>query len=143
MATLDLGSMAARRDISALATDFDAFALGNAVCGSRPVSERAAIPVAIHGPLREAARGIFEIGDAPRALVHSGEVNLIAGWPMRRCFDVVICRNVAISFDGRTPETLWRRFAGVLAACGHLLIGYSVRIPEPARHGFKNIGVAT
>lgn len=85
----------------------------------------------------------WQVADELLELVAFRELNLFAHWPMRRPFDVVFCRNVAIYFDKQRQSDLWTRFAGVVPAGGTLYIGHSERISGPAAELFANDGVTT
>ncbi|BCH23187.1 CheR family methyltransferase [Mesorhizobium sp. L-8-3] len=85
----------------------------------------------------------WQVPDEARELVAFRELNLFARWPMKRPFDVIFCRNVAIYFDKDKQAELWARFAGTLLPGGYLYIGHSERIAGPAADIFVNDGITT
>lgn len=85
----------------------------------------------------------WQVPDEARELVAFRELNLFARWPMKRPFDVIFCRNVAIYFDKDKQAELWARFANTLLPGGHLYIGHSERIAGPAADIFVNDGITT
>jgi chemotaxis protein methyltransferase CheR len=85
----------------------------------------------------------FSVSDEMRRLVSFRELNLFSPWPMRRKFDAIFCRNVAIYFDHEHQSNLWNRFASVLVPGGYLYIGHSERLSGPAADIFTNDGITT
>lgn len=85
----------------------------------------------------------WQVPEEARELVAFRELNLFARWPMKRPFDVIFCRNVAIYFDKDKQAELWARFANTLLPGGHLYIGHSERIAGPATDIFVNDGITT
>ena len=49
---------------------------------------------------------------------------------MRRLYQAIFCRNVAIYFDDDAQTEIWTRLAGVLAPNGCLYIGHSERVRD-------------
>ena len=72
-----------------------------------------------------ASRGLVRIRPAVAARVAVRRLNLMEAWPMRRDYDIIFCRNVAIYFDKPTQRQLIDRFADLLADDGLLFIGHS------------------
>lgn len=133
MLVLDLLPEAERLDIRILATDIDERALAAAREGRFAPATAAALPAEYAGRFLD--RGPDWVTPTPevRALVRLRRLDLHADWPMKRLFDVIMCRNVAIYFGDRTRVRLWRRLAAALKTDGHLFIGHSERIePGPA-----------
>ena len=138
---LELCPRVAEHDVRILATDIDPVILQRAIQARYPIAEREAIP----GNLRQAHTVVdgdgFVMSPAVRSLVSFGELNLMAPWPMKGRFDVIMCRNVAIYFDAATQAKLWKRFADLLTPDGHLMIGHSERLSGPAAAELHNCGV--
>ncbi len=88
-------------------------------------------------------RDLHSVSDDMRRLVSFRELNLFAPWPMRKKFDLIFCRNVAIYFDHEHQANLWSRFASVLEPGGYLFIGHSERLSGPATDIFTNDGITT
>lgn len=78
-----------------------------------------------------------------RALIRFRELNLLDPWPMRKAFDAVFFRNVAIYFDQDVREALWARMAGQIAPGGWLYAGHSERLTGPAAADFAHRGITT
>lgn len=93
--------------------------------------------------VRDGSELKWQVPDEARELVAFRELNLFARWPMKRPFDVIFCRNVAIYFDKDKQAELWARFAGTLLPGGYLYIGHSERIAGPATDIFINDGITT
>ncbi len=134
-----------RFNVRILATDIDPTVIAKAEAASYPVDQLAQIPQ----PLRDVmvmqgnGSGRFTITPKVRQMVRFGQLNLMADWPMRNPFDLVMCRNAAIYFDKDTQARLWRRFADCLHTDGHLMIGHSERLTGPATNLFESVAVTT
>lgn len=122
-------------DIRILATDIDPNILTVGRAGTyrrsvlepveRAVRDRWFVPV-------EGEEDVWRARNELRDLVTFNEINLIGRWPLKRQFDVIFCRNVAIYFDEPTQAALWQRFADQLVPGGRLYIGHSERAELPA-----------
>jgi chemotaxis protein methyltransferase CheR len=80
----------------------------------------------------------YRVRDDVRRLVHFARLNLMAAWPMRRRFQVILCRNVMIYFDRETQERLVQRFWDSLVPGGHLFVGHS-EVLAPLDHRFRYV----
>ena len=68
--------------------------------------------------------------DNAKQLITFLHLDLHAIWPMKRPFDVIFCRNVAIYFDTDMQRKLWKRFTNSLKDKGILYTGHSEKIPD-------------
>jgi len=80
------------------------------------------------------------VSDALRRLVVVRPLNLVGPWPMRGRFQAIFCRNVVIYFDREAQAALWPRFAATLVPGGHLFVGHSERVDDPAACGLRLAG---
>ncbi len=67
----------------------------------------------------------WRVCDAVRRMVHWEVLNLTAGWPTLRSFDLVMMRNVLIYFTPEARSRILARTANHLARDGYLLLGIS------------------
>ena len=137
---------AASLDIKILATDVDPKIVAQAKRGSYPKDQLSTVPTQyktlLAGPTPQPG-DTLSINAKLREIISFAELNLIGDWPMRRNFDVIFCRNVAIYFDPQTQQNLWLRFHDLLTPGGHLMIGHSERISGPAKTKLHNVDVTT
>lgn len=84
-----------------------------------------------------------QMSEQLRKMVSFRRLNLHNEWPMKRKFDAIFCRNVAIYFDDRTREKLWMRFHDALKPGGFLYIGHSERVRGRAQTLFLNCASTT
>jgi len=61
-------------------------------------------------------------------MVSFKRLNLIQEWPLKKKFDLIICRNVFIYFDGPTKEMILERYHDLLNDGGYLILGHSESI---------------
>ncbi len=73
---------------------------------------------------------VYRINDNVRSIVRFARLNLIGEWPMKGPFDLILCRNVMIYFDGPTADRLMHRLWELLAPGGHLLAGHAEHIRD-------------
>jgi chemotaxis protein methyltransferase CheR len=132
-------------DVKVLGTDIDV----NMIAAARLAEYHEEAVAAIPSDLREkwlcrsSRREHWRMNERLSSLVTFRELNLIRPWPMKRKFDAIFCRNVAIYFDDRTQQEMWRRFVPALATGGVLYIGHSERVSGPALHHLVGDGVTT
>ena len=127
-----------------LATDVDPNVLETAGQAEYPIDQLHAIEpnqrhIMIDGSYDSTTK--FKMKDDIRDLVTFRQLNLMDNWPMKRQFDIIMCRNAAIYFDKSTQQNLWNRFANVLSPGGYLMIGHSERVTGEATNLFRSIGV--
>lgn len=131
MLILDEVPDAARRDVRILATDLSRTVLRRAREGRYAADVVEGISTRFRERYFQAARPVpgqersYEVVPGVRGMVSFAPLNLMEPWPLRGPFDVILCRNVMIYFDRPTREKLIRRFRGLLAPQGHLLVGHS------------------
>lgn len=124
-----------------LATDVSERALAAAREGVYGVRSLRKLPAALAQRWLEGA-GERRVRPEPRALVTFARHNLVAAEPAPGGpFDVVLCRNVLIYFDGRTARAVVRRLAEALAPGGTLVLG-PVELPLGWEAGLRTVEVA-
>ncbi len=122
---------AARRGDRILATDISRDVLEVARSGVYPESKMEGVPDSVRRKWFERSRDIernrtvYTAVPALRELVTVARLNLMAAWPMKGPFDLILCRNVMIYFERETRTRLVERFAELLAPGGHLFVGHS------------------
>jgi len=135
LSVLSVWPDAADLDIRILATDIDQSVVNTARAGAYSAEAIEPIPSALRNRWLQkdpnTAR-TWRVGAEARSLITFNTLNLISGWPMKRPFDVIFCRNVVIYFEEQTQTTLWRRFREQMARDGRLYIGHSERVTDLA-----------
>ena len=116
-----------------LGTDLSRTALERAAAGVyrerslRLVPRRLRVSAFEPGPRRTA-----RVGDGARALVRFARNNLVRDpTPAPSTFDLVLCRNVLIYFDGETAAGVHDRLERAVAEGGTLLLGVADRLCVP------------
>lgn len=131
-------------NIRLLATDIDAYMIEAAITGEYSEDAIAAVPEGMRRkwfvPVGE---GKWKVDERLASLVAFRKLNLVGPWPMKGKFDAIFCRNVAIYFEEKTQQEIWRRFVPMLNPSGTLYIGHSERITGPAASVLINDGVTT
>lgn len=143
-ALLDVFPNAAKHDCKILATDVDPSILMCAKQGQYRSQDIDGMDSSNIKKIFKATINSFEkyeILPSIRELVYFGEINLVGSWPIKKKFQTIFCRNVAIYFDKSTQSNLWNRFANQLDDGGYLMIGHSERLNGPAVKVLKNVGV--
>lgn len=134
-------------DFKILASDIDPNMIAEGRIGAYAENAVEDVPAELRNRwlrrVRNGAETKWQVAEEARELVAFRELNLFARWPMKKPFDIIFCRNVAIYFDKDKQAELWARFAGVLVPGGHLYIGHSERISGPASDVFVNDGITT
>lgn len=135
---------AASFDIKILATDINKNVLETARKGVySPLSLASVDQKSIHQHFENVidpnGQQTWQVGEDLARLVSFRELNLMSDWPMRRRYDAIFCRNVAIYFEETIRSAFWNRFASLLVPNGVLYIGHSERIVD-ARRRFRNEG---
>ncbi len=65
----------------------------------------------------------FRVNEGLRSRVRVRRLDLNLQPPLRKDYDLILCRNVLIYFDRRTQERLFQVFDGALAPGGYLVLG--------------------
>lgn len=131
-------------DVKILATDIDPNMIAEGRVGRYSSTAVEDVPPELKKRwLRKVREDEWQVADEAMQLVSFRELNLFAQWPMKRPFDIIFCRNVAIYFDKTKQAELWARFAKTLLPAGYLYIGHSERITGPATDIFANDGITT
>lgn len=126
----------AQKDFKILATDIDPAILRQAAAGRYSAMSLSQVPQdqkdRYFRPCDQTADN-WEVGPQIRGLVTFRRLNLIAAWPFRRPFDLIMCRNVVIYFGAEAKAAVWSRLVGQLRPGGWLQTGHSERLsPEAA-----------
>jgi chemotaxis protein methyltransferase CheR len=127
---LSLAPQAAELDVRILATDIDPIMVRQAREGVYSEEAIEAIPPELRRNWLERHEGGWRMGERVRQLITFNELNLMGQWPIKRRYQAVFCRNVAIYFDAPTQERLWGRFTETLTPDGRLYIGHSERADD-------------
>jgi chemotaxis protein methyltransferase CheR len=131
-------------DLKILATDIDPNMIAEGKVGRYSSTAVEDVPADLKKRwLRKVRDDEWQVADEAMQMVSFRELNLFAQWPMKRPFDIIFCRNVAIYFDKTKQAELWARFAKTLLPGGYLYIGHSERITGPATDIFANDGITT
>lgn len=137
----------ATRDVRILATDIDPHCLAAARNGVYSDEAIADVPPDLRRRYFtravESERDAWRVGPELRSLVRFRELNLVGEWPMRKAFQVIMCRNVVIYFDEPTQQRLWRKFPDLMTPAGILYIGHSERVTGAASQDFRLVGNST
>lgn len=116
-------------DVKILATDLDSDMIATAEQGVYPLQDIQPVPAPMlkrwflrgTGAMAERVKVVPEL----KEWIRFRQLNLMHAWPMQGPFDLIFCRNVTIYFDTPTKVRLFDRFADMLAADGHMIIGHS------------------
>ncbi|WP_341366693.1 protein-glutamate O-methyltransferase CheR [Yoonia sp. BS5-3] len=133
-------------DFKILATDIDPAVLSKAQAALYRDEEIEGVPQSLfrpqdisHNP--DGKSGEFTVSSDVRSLITFGVINLISKLPFSGGFNVIFCRNVAIYFDRRTQQEVWRKFANLLPEGGSLFIGHSERINKSDNADLETDGI--
>jgi len=122
-------------DTALLATDISERALAVARNGVYPADRMQELPA----PLRERyfqPRGQdFEVVPEIKSLITYRRFNLInPGYPFKRAFDAIFCRNVLIYFDVPTKVEVVAKMAKFLRPGAYLYLGHSETLGRESEH---------
>jgi chemotaxis protein methyltransferase CheR len=144
---LSLAPKAADLDIKILASDIDPNVVAEGRLGHYEDNALADVSTDLRRRfftrVSDGGREMNCVSPEMKRLVSFRELNLFAPWPMKKKFDLIFCRNVAIYFDQDHQANLWNCFASALTPGGFLYIGHSERLSGPATDLFSNDGITT
>ncbi|WP_298571201.1 protein-glutamate O-methyltransferase CheR [uncultured Aliiroseovarius sp.] len=147
MTLIDHGVVRPNGDVKILATDIDPNVIRFAASGTYPDRMISGLPPQNRDRFFDQVTGedgvSWRASKSVRDLISYRELNLLSPWPMTGKFDVIFCRNVVIYFDQDTQDQLWERFTKILTDDGHLILGHSERLSEPAVLAFHTSGTTT
>ena len=122
--------------VDILATDLDSSVVASARQGRYARERIAGLSVQRSRkwfrPVPGSGGGTVEVRPGLRKTVTFNQLNLMHDWPAQDPFDVIFCRNVVIYFDRPTRQRLFERFADSLGDGGHLFLGRSEAMHDPA-----------
>lgn len=134
----------AQLDLRILATDIDRDVVDFARAGTYPARMITGLPEPLRDkyfePISDKGQVSYASTPVLRRMVQFKELNLLAPWPFKGQFEMILCRNVVIYFDLAVQNALWPRFHEVLTPGGLLCVGHSERIADPAGTGFVCTG---
>lgn len=134
------GRRLAKLDLRLLGSDIADPPLLKAREGRYDLRDVVHLPAALRGAWSTASTTHMEIGPELREIVQFKRLNLHEAWPMRRTFQVILCRNVMIYFDQPTKQKLVTRLAEQLVPGGYLYIGHSERVSGPGEALLEHVG---
>jgi len=130
--------------VKLLGTDIDPNVVSAATRGIYSQSQAKGIPDSILKKyFKSDNNGHHHVSEKLKSLTTFKELNLISGWPFKRKFDVIFCRNVVIYFDEKTQDELWKKFQLHMNIGGWLFLGHSERIQNLSNLNLKNAGITT
>jgi len=144
---LSLMPQAGSHDIKVLATDIDPYQVERGGGATYNDAALSAVPAELKNryfvSTRDRGERTWTAAEQLRSLVTFRELNLNAAWPVKGPFQAIFCRNVVIYFDEPTQQSIWSRFAPLLAPDGWLYVGHSERVTGPAAAAFSSEGITT
>lgn len=136
-----LNRVNANPKVKILATDLSREVLRIAKSGEYPDNRMSDVPADIkrnyfkkNGEVPDS----FIVNKQIMDMITYGRLNLLAEWPLKGPFHVIMCRNVMIYFDRKTQQKLISRFYKLLEPGGYLFLGHSESV-SGNDHSFVNI----
>ncbi|MCA9261514.1 MAG: protein-glutamate O-methyltransferase CheR [Planctomycetales bacterium] len=118
-------------DIQILGTDVSAGAVAQAMRGEYAVLD---VERGLSAQRRERwfepIPNGWRVGPELRRLCRFEQRNLLASFPERDTFHVVMCRNVAIYFERDVRREMFQRMIGTMAPTGYLFVGASENLAD-------------
>jgi chemotaxis protein methyltransferase CheR len=146
MTALDAMNNESNWDLKILATDISTKVLRKGMEGQYSRQEVLKAPPPIiqkyfdrYGDRQNVA---YQVKDEVRRLVSFRRLNLLGdSYPFSGHFDLIVCRNVMIYFDGPTKEDLLKRFHRYMEDGAYLFTGHAESLTS-YEHLFKRVQVA-
>lgn len=109
-----------------LATDLDTKVLAKASEGVYRAASAKDVPVRYRRAYLEAqGREAVSVSPRLRQMISFKRLNLLEGWPLKRAYDAIFCRNVLIYFSAEDKQALVSRYVAQLRPGGYLYLGHS------------------
>ena len=125
-----------------LATDLSQEVLHIAKNGVYPGSRMNDIPNRLQEKyFGEIERDQYQVSPEVMNMITYGRLNLLADWPLKGNFQVIMCRNVMIYFNRETQQKVVDKFYDQLEPGGYLFLGHSESVSSNNK-GFKNMAPA-
>jgi chemotaxis protein methyltransferase CheR len=115
------------------ATDIDRVCLDRARAAIYRREMLSELPPELTAAYFQPAGSDLRVVERVRRLVTLSELDLSRQRPLRREYDLILCRNVVIYFDRATQERLFQVFADSLAPGGYLVLGKVETLLGPSR----------
>jgi chemotaxis protein methyltransferase CheR len=136
-----LGRVNANPKVKILATDLSREVLRIAKLGEYPDNRMSDVPAEIKRSYFKKNSEVpdnYIVNKQIMDMITYGRLNLLAEWPLKGPFHVIMCRNVMIYFDRKTQQKLISRFYRLLEPGGYLFLGHSESV-SGKDHSFVNI----
>ena len=135
-----------RWDIKILATDISTKVLRKAIEGEYSRQEVSKAPPKLvqryFHRMGDNLAPVYRVVDPIKKMISFRRFNLLEdAYPFKGRFDLIMCRNVMIYFDGPTKQGLLRRFHQYMDEGAYLLTGHAESLAN-FEHLFKRINVA-
>lgn len=116
-----------RANVQILATDLDTTVLEVGRKGIYPADKISRLPAGYATRyFDKLPDGNYQAKAMLRDMISFSRLNLIdSGWPMRKQFDAIFCRNVMIYFDRDTQLSVLKKFHPLVKPHGLLFVGHS------------------
>lgn len=113
-------------DLRILATDINSEVLSKARSGQYSASQfRNSDMERWKSNLAFTREGQVQMSERLRQMIVFNRLNLLGPWPMKKSFQLILCRNVFIYFNRQTQIHLVQRFTSMLDDGGYLIVGNS------------------
>ena len=146
MTALDAMNNDSSWDLKILATDISTKVLRKGMDGQYSRQEVLKAPSAIiqkyFNRMGDRQNAVYQVKDEVRRLVSFRRLNLLSdSYPFSGRFDLIVCRNVMIYFDGPTKEGLLKRFHKYMEDGAYLFTGHAESLTS-YEHLLKRVQVA-